>query len=195
MQTMRLGALRTRGRACRNGRHRTPAYSQGWPGPFGCPTLSSSFRWCCAAPFNATADPYPGDPGLGEKQFRPTFNDPGDDLARWPVVLRSDALEAFVNLARQGAKWHSHRDQTLSAQSAARFGRTSQAEGASSFCFRKVIPVLTRTIHQKPSQRSFFRSEAVLPPSPLRRRSVSEQKSRSFQVDFVIERMAAGQCN
>ena len=100
-QAMRLGA-----RALAAGRVEMAvtgldAYPYSWPGPFSRPTLSSSVRRGCAVGFNATSDPYPGDLRLGEKQSRPTLMTLATTMARWPVVLRSDALRAGVDSGRE----------------------------------------------------------------------------------------------
>ena len=164
----------TRCRACRNGRHRTRAYSNGWPGPSSCPSLSSSFRRCCALSFNATSDPYPGDFGLGEKQLRPTFNDPGHyngTLASRPAQRCSTNLYQ-PGIARGGGRSSQPPpSDTINAARSVILSRFS-LRVASSLCFRKVIPILTHTTRRKRDRRNFFRLKPVLQRSPLPPRNV-----------------------
>ena len=108
--------------------------------------------------FNATSDPYLGDFGLGEKHLHPTFNDLATTMARWPVVLRSDAPQTCVTRDRRGGGRSSQPPPSdLSTQRAHVILSRFSLKVASSLCFRKVIPILTHTTRRKRDRKNFFR--------------------------------------
>jgi hypothetical protein len=90
----------TRCRACRNGRHRARAYSYGWPGPSSRPSLSSSFRRCCAVSFNARPIHILVTLDWAKDSYARYLMTLATTIARWPVVLRSDALRDCANPGR-----------------------------------------------------------------------------------------------
>jgi hypothetical protein len=120
-QMMRLGA-----RALAAGRVEIAATGLEYiptdgPGPFSCPSLSSSFRRCCAVSLNTTSGSYLGDLGLGKKQLRSTFNHTGHyngTLASRPAQRCSKNMRQPGGSHIKGDDPHSHRHQTLSTKRA-----------------------------------------------------------------------------
>jgi 1-acyl-sn-glycerol-3-phosphate acyltransferase len=75
-------------------------------------------------------------------------------MARWPVVLRRDALRALDNSGRGQKNAFTNADIKRYQRCAIRSSFSDRA--ASSLCFRKVILILTRTTRRKQHRKSSF---------------------------------------
>jgi hypothetical protein len=134
----------TRCRACRNGRNRARTYSHGWPGPFSSPPLSSFFGPCCAVvpiprPIHilVTLD-------WAKNSYARHVVTLATTMVRWPIVLRSDALQPVsTGIAHGGGR--SSQPPPSDATNMARSVILSRfsLRVTSSLCFPKVIPILT----------------------------------------------------